>query len=74
MKRSLGTSDRAGVPIALDLDRDLPTTAEDVERLRRLRDAPVALEQVMAAVRAAGPASLEQLRSRGCTRGLPFTL
>jgi hypothetical protein len=59
---------------ALDLDRDLPTTADDSVRLRRLHQQPVDLDQVMAAIRAAGPRSAEELRGRGVTRGLPFEL
>jgi len=58
----------------LDLDRGLPTTADDAAALRRLRERGSSLEQVMAAVRAAGPRSVEELRARGILVGRPFEL
>jgi hypothetical protein len=58
----------------LNLRRDLPTSAEDVAALRQLREQTVGLEQVMAAVRAAGARSARELRARGITRGRPFEL
>jgi hypothetical protein len=67
-KRSLPSSD------SLDLDRDVPTTADDSAKLRQLHQQPVSVAQVMAAVRAAGPRSAEELRARGVTRGRPFEL
>jgi hypothetical protein len=70
MKRSAETSERD----RFDLDRDVPTTAADVAALRRLREQPASLEQVMAAVRAAGARTTVELRARGITTGEPFEL
>jgi hypothetical protein len=61
-------------PKPLDLDRDIPTTAEDIAALRRLRERTMSLDQLMAAVQAAGPRSADELRARGVTRGRPFEL
>jgi len=68
MKRSPTESD------AFDLGRDLPTSDEDIRVLRRLRKEPPTLEQVWLAVAAAGPATIDDLRARGSTRGVPFEL
>jgi hypothetical protein len=52
-------------PDALDFDRDLPTTAEDVEALRRARRIPTGLpgwREVELLVAALPPAAREQSR------------
>lgn len=60
----------------LDLDRDLPTTAEDVAALRRHRHLPrITLEDYLRFLEAFTPPSLAALRSRkGPSRGQPFQL
>ena len=68
MKRSGAVSE------PLDIEGDIPTDAVDVRRLRRLREQTQSLEQVLAATRAAGPATYAALRARGTTRGEPFEL
>lgn len=61
-------------PADLDLERDLPTTPEDVAVLRRLRDRPVTAEEYAALLRAMGHASREELARRRGPRGEPFEL
>jgi hypothetical protein len=55
-----------------DLERDLPTTAEDVEALRRLRFPPV--EDYFAALARLPQPSYEELLARKGPRGEPFEL
>jgi hypothetical protein len=63
-----------GRGLGLDLERDLPTTAEDVAVLRRLRNQPITPEQYAALLRAMGDASYEELARRPGPRGEPFEL
>lgn len=59
----------------LRLDRDLPTTDEDIAVLRRLRGGPVlGFEEYLAALAALPALSTEQLRSRPGPAGEPFDL
>lgn len=58
----------------LDLERDLPTTAEDVAMLRRLRDRRLTPAEYQALLDAFGDAPTEVLRKRRGPRGEPFTL
>ena len=63
-------------PDALDLERDLPTTAEDVAMLRRLRQhPPMDLDAYFRFLATFAPATPEQLASRrGPTGWEPFVL
>ena len=63
-------------PAPLDLERDLPTTREDVEALRRAREESGRLtpEEFEALLEAAGHAPVEELRKRRGPRGAPFEL
>jgi len=61
-------------PTPLDLERDLPTTPEDVAALRRLRDLPVSPAEYEELLRACGDASPEELARRQGPRGEPFEL
>jgi len=65
-------SERPSEP--LDLERDLPTTAEDVEALRRLRASRVTTEEYLRLLADLGDATAESLRRRPCPRGEPFRL
>jgi len=56
------------------LERDLPTTPEDVAALRRLRDLPVSPAEYEELLRACGDASPEELARRQGPRGEPFEL
>jgi hypothetical protein len=59
----------------LDLDRDLPTTAADVEALHRLRgDRPISTEQYLRFLASLEPESPEALRTRPGPHGAPFSL
>jgi hypothetical protein len=59
----------------LRLDRDVPTTPEDVEVLRRLRYGPrLAFDEYLQALAALTPPAVETLRARRGPRGLPFDL
>jgi hypothetical protein len=60
----------------LDLERDLPTTPEDVVALRRFRDFPrLDLPGYLLFLASFPPPSHEKLRSRkGPRGGSPFTL
>ncbi|HET7291006.1 MAG TPA: hypothetical protein VFM88_01150 [Vicinamibacteria bacterium] len=59
----------------LDLDRDLPTTAEDVEALHRLRRLPpMTADEYLRFLASFAPPSAEALRARPGPRGEPFTL
>ena len=59
----------------LDLERDLPTFAEDVHALRRLKHLPKLDSRSYLEFLASLPPSSEPLRSRkGPTGDLPFTL
>jgi hypothetical protein len=59
----------------LDLDRGLPTTPEDVEVLRRLREGgPMPFEEYLRALSLLKPPSWEELRARRGPRGEPFRL
>jgi hypothetical protein len=60
--------------LRLDLERDLPTTPEDVAVLRRLRNQPVTPAQYAELLRAMGDASYEELARRPGPRGEPFEL
>ena len=60
--------------LGLDLERDLPTTPEDVAVLRRLRNPPVTPEEYAELLRAMGDASYEELARRPGPRGEPFEL
>jgi hypothetical protein len=58
-----------------DLERDLPTTAEDVELLHRLgQPRPVATPEYLRFLASLTPPSREALRSRPGPSGEPFTL
>lgn len=63
------------LPPLLDLERDLPTTEEDVAALRRARAdlslSPEAYETFLAAF---DPPSYEELLARKGPRGAPFEL
>lgn len=63
-------------PDWLDLERDLPTTAEDVAALRRLRrHAPMDLDAYFRFLRSFPAATVEELAGRKGPRGLePFAL
>ncbi len=60
----------------LDLERDLPTTAEDVAALRRLRrHAPMDLDAYFRFLQSFPAATVEELARRKGPRGRhPFTL
>lgn len=59
----------------LDLERDLPTTAEDIETQRRLRvEQRLSAREFKAFLEALGPRPHEELRARRGPRGEPFTL
>ena len=59
----------------LDLDRDLPTTAGDVEALYRLREGrPLSTEQYLRFLACLEPESPETSRARPGPRGAPFVL
>lgn len=78
-KRRSEEEGRAGVrpssrATALDLERDLPTTPEDVAALRRVRDLPVSPAEYEELLRACGDASPEELARRRGPRGKPFEL
>lgn len=72
MKSSKRASDTD--PNVLDLERDLPTTSEDVEVLRRLRKRPVTPAEYAALLAALGDAPVEELKRRKGPRGRPFEL
>ena len=62
-------------PDILRLDRDLPTTAEDVAALRRLRYGPrLALAEYLQCLAALDPPSNAALRAREGPSGPPFDL
>jgi hypothetical protein len=63
-------------PDAFDLERDLPTTAEDVAALRRIREVPrLDGESYLRFLASFEPPSHEELRSRKGPRGeRPFSL
>jgi hypothetical protein len=64
-----------GSPESLDLDRDLPTTAEDVEALRRAREmTTMDTEAYLRFLAQFGHASPERLRERKGPAGEPFDL
>lgn len=58
----------------IDLEHDLPTTAEDVEALRRVRHPPMTAEQYLAFLRQFPSPSFEDLRHRRGPHGEPFEL
>jgi hypothetical protein len=59
----------------LDLERDLPTTAEDVEAQRRFRSGPMTMEDYLRFLDTLGTADPESLRRRsGPTGEQPFRL
>lgn len=58
-----------------DLDKDLPTTPEDVAALRRARrDSAMSPQQIDDAVRQFGDSTFAERRARKGLRGEPFTL
>jgi len=57
-----------------DLERDLPTTAEDVEALRRIRPRAVTMEEYLRFLAALGDADPGSLRRRSGPTGEPFRL
>lgn len=64
-------------PELLDLERDLPTTAEDVQVLRelRLRRTQGGWEDLLLQLSAAEPTSSDELRKRKTMAGMePFEL
>ena len=62
-------------PDALAFDRDLPTTAEDVNALRRLgRVQPRSLEDYIRFLEALDPPTVPMLRSRKGPSGSPLNL
>lgn len=73
----MSSSDRSDDPFAadLDLERDLPTTPEDVAIQRRLRRRQrLSPEEFAAFLESLGPRPYEELRARRGPRGEPFTL
>jgi hypothetical protein len=59
----------------LMVDRDLPTTADDVVALRRAREARrISLEEYLAFLARLGSPELARLRSRRGPSGPPFRL
>ncbi len=58
----------------LDLEEDLPTTAEDVAALRRLSQPKMSRQQWEGFVESRGSHSPEELRRRKGPRGEPFEL
>ncbi len=59
----------------LDLERGLPTTAEDVAALRRLRQhPPVSTRDLLRFLASLKPPTWQELRSRHGPRGEPFRL
>ena len=58
----------------IDLERDLPTTREDVEALRRVRRIEMTAEEYLASLRQFPPPSYEELRDRRGPAGEPFEL
>jgi hypothetical protein len=67
--RSSGSADR------LDLDRGLPTTADDVSALRQIRrGARIDLERYLRFLDRLGAPAPALLRARRCFRGSPFEL
>jgi hypothetical protein len=68
-------SSRDSAADALRLDRDLPTTPEDIAVLRRLRyGPPLRFDDYLRVLAALDPPSPEWLRSRPGPRGTPFDL
>ena len=66
------SSDSADV---LDLDRDLPTTAEDIAALHRLRDGrQLTFDQYLECLAALDAPSPARVRSRPAAGGVPFDL
>ena len=62
-------------PDLLDLDRGLPTSREDVEILRRLRNASVmTLDEYFQFCASLPQPAAEELASRPLTRGAPVRL
>lgn len=62
-------------PGLLDLERDLPTTAADVEALRRHRPGPMSWDEYLRFLASLPPLSSESLRARPGPRGdRPFEL
>lgn len=60
---------------ALQLDRDLPTTAEDIAVLRRLRYGPrLQFDDYLRCLAALDPPSPDWLRRRPGPSGAPFDL
>lgn len=59
---------------SIDLERDVPTTPEDVEAMRRARRIEVSGDDWWALVRQLTPPSYEELKNRRGPRGEPFEL
>lgn len=68
------TSRRLSEPDGLDFERDLPTSPEDVEALRRARAWPVGPEEYSRFLAGFGHLTYEQLVARKGPRGEPFEL
>lgn len=69
----MSSNDRSDLD--LDLERGLPTTAEDVEAQRRLRYLPrLSAEEYKRFLERLGPRPYEELLARKGPRGEPFTL
>jgi hypothetical protein len=65
---------RSGDPELLDLERGLPTTAQDVEVLRALRAPRLSRADYEAWLRSLPGPTMEELRRRSISIGEPFTL
>lgn len=61
-------------PEPLDLERGLPTTAEDVAALKRLRYRCVSTEDYLRFLRSLAPPTTEELRRKPGPKGPPFRL
>ena len=68
------SSKKPSEPDLLNLDRDIPTTPEDVEVLRRLRYPVPTPEAYRRFMEKLGHASIEDLRRRKGPSGEPFEL
>lgn len=64
----------AGKDDRLRLDRDLPTTAEDVAALRRNQPGPMSYAEYIAFLERLPQATYEELRARPVSKGEPFRL
>jgi hypothetical protein len=71
----VSSNERSDHPGDLDLEKGLPTTAEDVAIQRRLnRELRISPEAYKAFLESLGPRPYKELRARKTLRGEPFRL